>query len=124
MRSDAFRAAVHAADPAAMEAALSPAVTFHSPAVHEPYEGREATMTVLGAVVRVFEDFRYDSSFEGADGEVLLFSARVGDREVQGIDLLHFDSDGLVDELTVMIRPFSGLSAVLEAVGKRLTANS
>ena len=128
MRSDAFRAAVENWDRAAIEAALAPDVVFRSPAVFRPYEGREATMTVLEAVSNVFEDFRYlENPFERADdrgaaggGEVLHFAARVGDRELDGIDMLRFDREGRVRELTVMVRPFSGLSALLEAMGREL----
>jgi len=120
MRSDEFKAAVADWDREAMAATLSPEVTFKSPAVFRPYEGREATMVVLEAVSRVFEDFRYVDSFEGEDGEVLQFAARVGDRELSGIDMLRFDDDGRVRELTVMIRPYSGLGALLEAMGREL----
>ncbi len=120
MRSDTFKAAVADGDIDAMTAALAPGVTFNSPAVFKAYEGREATMVVLQAVTRVFEDFRYVDAFEGEDGEVLHFAARVGDRELNGIDMFRFDDDGLVSELTVMIRPFSGLRALLEAMGREL----
>jgi hypothetical protein len=120
MRSAAFQQAVKSWDREALESALSPEVRFLSPAVFKPYEGREATMVVLEAVSRVFEDFRYLDGFEGEDGEVLLFAARVGDRELNGIDLLRFDDSGRVRELMVMIRPFSGLQALLEAMGREL----
>ncbi len=79
-------------------------------------------MVVLGAVSTVFEDFRYAGSFSADDGEILLFAARVGDRDLQGIDMLRFDEQGRVAELTVMIRPYSGLNAVLEAMGRALAA--
>ena len=120
MASDAFRAAVESGDLDALEAALAPDVRFLSPAVFKPYEGRETVMVVLTAVTRVLEDFRYLDAFEGEGGEVLLFAARVGDRELNGIDLLRFDDEGRVRELMVMIRPFSGLQAVLEAMGREL----
>ena len=64
---------------------------------------------LLGAVVQVFEDFRYVDQVEGDDRAVLIFEARVGDRELQGVDILRFDDDGRVSELTVMVRPMSGL---------------
>lgn len=118
----AFQAAVLARDPDAMEAALADEVVFRSPAVHEPYAGKVATMVVLRSVLRVFEDFRYERSFATDDGtgHVLEFVARVGDREVQGIDMLRCDgtADGLVTELTVMIRPLSGLNAVVARMGE------
>jgi SnoaL-like domain len=118
--ADAFRAAVVSGDEAALADVLAEDVVFRSPAVYKPYEGREATTLVLRAVSRVFEDFRYDDDFAGDNGEVLLFSARVGDRELNGIDLLRFDDDGKVRELTVMIRPLSGLAALVEAMGREL----
>jgi hypothetical protein len=120
MSADAFKDAVLAGDESALAEVLADDVVFRSPAVYKPYEGREATMLVLRAVSRVFEDFRYDDRFEGDDGEVLLFSARVGDRELNGIDLLRLDDAGKIRELTVMIRPLSGLTALVEAMGREL----
>jgi hypothetical protein len=120
MSSDAFKDAVLAGDESALAEVLADDVVFRSPAVYKPYEGREATMLVLRAVSRVFEDFRYDDRFEGDDGEVLLFSARVGNRELNGIDLLRLDDAGKIRELTVMIRPLSGLTALVEAMGREL----
>lgn len=118
-----FRTAVESGDHAAMEACLAPGVVFRSPAVHAPYEGRDATMQVLRAVTTVFADFSYVDELAGADGTgVLVFTARVGDMQVQGIDLLRFGDDGLVTEFTVMVRPLKGLLALVEAMGVALGA--
>jgi hypothetical protein len=48
----------------------------------------------------------------------------VGDREIEGIDLLHTGADGLVDELTVMVRPLSGAMALAEVMRARLAAGA
>lgn len=114
----AFREAVEARDIDALEGLLADDVVFRSPAAHKPYEGKGATSVILRAVMRVFEDFRYTREIgaEGAADQVLVFEARVGDRQVEGADFLHI-SDGLVDDLRVMIRPLSGLLAVAEAMG-------
>ena len=126
MSENAFRSAIEAGlqtgEIDAVEQVLAPDVVFRSPMVYRPYEGREATMTVLRAVAQVFEDFRYTAEMEGEDVHGLLFEARVGDRELQGIDLVRFDVDGLVSELTVMIRPGSGLMALGEAMRAKLEA--
>jgi len=103
--STTFRKAVEAKDIGAMEAALAPDVVFRSPAVYKPYEGREATMGLLRLVTTVFEDFRYIDEIESAESACLVFEARVGDRELQGIDYLKLNEDGLVSELSVLIRP-------------------
>jgi hypothetical protein len=118
----AFRAAVEAQDVDAMASALHPEARFLSPAVFRPYEGRDAVMGVLRHVVEVFEDFRYTDELAGEGVEGLVFEARVGEKAIQGWDYLKVDGDGLVTELTVMIRPLSGLIAVAEAMGARIAA--
>ena len=122
MRSDKFRAAAESKDFSQIDDLLAEDIVFRSPAVFKPYEGRDLVKVILGAVVQVFEDFRYLDQVEGDDRAVLVFEARVGDRELQGVDILRFDSDGRVDELTVMIRPMSGLNALAEEMGRRLQA--
>lgn len=118
-----FRAAVEARDVEAMRAALHPDVRFSSPAVFRPYEGRDAVMDVLRHVVEVLADLRYTDELSGAAGtHGLVFEATVGDRQVQGWDYLTVDDDDLVTELTVMLRPLSGLIAVADAMGARLAA--
>ena len=51
---------------------------------------------------------------------VLEFSARVGDKQLKGIDLIRFDSDGKIVEFEVMIRPLSGLTALAQAMAAKL----
>lgn len=114
----AFRQAVEGRDVEAVEALLADDVVFRSPAVHKPYEGKLATSVVLRAVMRVFEDFRYTREI-GADGSpdhVLVFEATVGNRSVEGADFLHVRADGLIDDFRVMVRPLSGLDAVVAAM--------
>ncbi len=120
MKSDAFRRAAEAKDFAAGERLFAEDVTFRSPVVFKPYEGREALGTLLNAVLRVFEDFRYVEQVEMGDTAVLMFEARVGERAVQGVDVLRFRDDGLIGELIVMVRPMSGMQALAEAMGRML----
>jgi hypothetical protein len=123
MRSDAFKAAAEAKDFAAADGLFAPDVTFRSPMVFKPYEGRDMIKVILGAVVQVFEDFRYVAHVETGDTAVLQFEARVGDRELQGVDILKFaDSSDEIVELTVMVRPMSGLAALGEEMKARLEA--
>jgi len=118
----AFREAVEAGDLDAMSAALDPQVTFRSPVVFRPYEGREAVMQLLSLVTQVFEDFRYVDELHGDGTSCLVFAARVGERELDGIDHLRYGPDGLVTELMVMVRPYSAATALRDAMGARLQA--
>jgi hypothetical protein len=120
MQSDSFRAAAESKDFSAIDELFAEDVAFRSPVVFKPYEGREALGMLLGAVAQVFEDFRYTGQVETGDSAALAFSARVGDRELDGIDFLEFDPEGRVRRLTVYVRPMSGVNALAEAMAKKL----
>ena len=117
-----FRAAVESRDHDRIVALLAEDVLFRSPVVFKPYHGRDALAAILLAVSRVFEDFRYEREIgaDGAPDRALVFAARIGEREVQGCDLLHTDEHGLIDELTVMVRPLSAALALAEAMRAEL----
>jgi hypothetical protein len=115
-----FRAAVESGDLPAMIDALALGVSFHSPVTFKPFEGREAVGVVLGAVVQVFEEFRYTDELARDGALALVFEAKVGDLEVQGVDLLSFGADGLIDDFTVMVRPLSATLALRDAMGRQL----
>ena len=122
MKSDRFKAAAEAKDFAAAEEIFAEDVVFRSPVVFKPYEGRDTLLVLLGAVSRVFEDFRYIGQVETDDAATLVFEARVGDRELQGVDILRFDAEGRVREMIVMVRPMSGMQALAEAMQRQLEA--
>ncbi len=117
----AFRRAVEAHDLEGMMAAFAEDAVLHSPVTFEPFEGRAAIRPLLGILFEVFQDFQYTDELEAGDGtRALVFNARVGDRDLQGMDLIRFDDSGLIRDLTVMVRPRSALEALLAEVGPRL----
>jgi SnoaL-like domain len=124
MQSDRFRAAAEAKDFSAIDELFSADVVFRSPVVFKPYEGRDGVALLLGAVSQVFEDFRYTDHIETGDAAALAFSARVGDRDLDGIDFLHFGPDGRIDRMEVFVRPMSGMHALAEAMQRKLEAAS
>ncbi|MFD5016988.1 nuclear transport factor 2 family protein [Streptomyces chartreusis] len=115
----AFREAVEAGDADAMETLLAEDVVFTSPVVFKPYAGKAITAAILRGVVQVFEDFRYVREINDPDGRdhALVFTARVGDREITGCDFLRVNEEGLIDDFMVMVRPLSGAQALAEAMG-------
>ncbi|MER5903446.1 nuclear transport factor 2 family protein [Streptomyces mirabilis] len=114
-----FRKAVEAGDLTAIEEMLADDVVFTSPVAFKPYPGKAITAAILRGVSRVFTDFRYVREIAGADGRdhALVFTAKVGDKELNGCDFLHFDEDGKIDDLMVMVRPLSAAHALSEAMG-------
>jgi hypothetical protein len=120
MKSDSFRQAAETKDFSAIDELFAEDVVFRSPVVFKPYEGREAVAMLLAAVAQVFEDFRYTDQVETGAAAALAFSARVGDRELDGIDFLHFDADGRVNRMEVFVRPMSGVNALARAMQQKL----
>ncbi|MEE9607544.1 MAG: nuclear transport factor 2 family protein [Myxococcota bacterium] len=123
MDRHAFRKAVESRDREQMVAAFAEDAVLHSPVTFKPFEGRAAIALLLGILLEVFEDFRYTDELEAADGTLaLVFRARVGDKDVEGLDLLRFDARGRIRDFTVMVRPRSALEALLGVMGPRLAA--
>jgi len=101
---------------------LNADATFRSPMVFKPYHSAQAAALILRTAFSVFRDFAYHRSLYSDDGlsVVLEFSAEVNGKQLKGIDLVRFDEQGLIADFEVMVRPFNGLQALGEEMGKRL----
>jgi hypothetical protein len=115
-RLSGFRAAVEAADHDAMMATLAPDIRFHTPVYLGPIEDREVVSLLLKVLLETFEDFRYTDELHGDSAHGLIFRAHVGELDLEGLDLLRFNDLGLIDDFTVMIRPFSALEGLRDIV--------
>ena len=116
-----FRRAVEARNLDDMLAPFAEDAVLHSPITFKPFEGREAIRVLLGILLQVFRDFEYTDELEATDGtKALVFRARVGDKQLQGLDLIRFDAAGRIVDFTVMIRPRSAIEALLAEVAPRL----
>ncbi len=115
---------VDSRDMAGLHEIIHPWAVFRSPAVYKPYQGREMMVLILSTVIDVFEDFTYHRTFFTEDGlsAVLEFSAKVGEREIDGVDIITFDEAGLIKEFKVMIRPLSSLMRLAEEMKARFEA--
>lgn len=101
---------------------VAPDAVFRSPTVMRGFETAPALMMALQTVLTVFDDFAYHREFAGDDGHsvILEFSARVGDRNLKGIDMIRFDETGKITDFEVMIRPLNALQALYDAMTAKL----
>jgi hypothetical protein len=117
-----FGRAIAAGDEDAALTTIAADVEFRSPAVHKPYHGKEQVEGILRLVATVFENFRYTNEWRDGRTTILFFEASVGDRDLQGIDILEENEAAEIEKFTVMIRPLSGLQAVSQAMQARFGA--
>jgi SnoaL-like domain len=117
MLSDRFRAAVEKGNIGQAGELFHEQATFRSPVLFKPYEGREQVIKVVRAAETVLASegsFRYVHQLEDGHDRVAMleFATQVAGKQVEGIDKLTFDEDGLVTELKVLLRPASAVQIV------------
>jgi hypothetical protein len=120
----AFRRAVESRQIERIGELLADDVVLHSPVTFKPYHGRDAVMGIINAVSTILDDFTYQRQLGTAAGvdHALVFGARVGELSIQGCDFLHTNADGLIDELTVMLRPLKAVLAFKDQMRLKLAA--
>jgi hypothetical protein len=128
--ADKLKAAVLARDVDAITALFAEDIRFFSPVKFRPFEGVAMVGALFHVLLRIFEDFRYVGDFTGAidddgdtDSHILVFRARVGDKQIHGIDMIQVDDRGLISTFTVMVRPQSAAAALSEAMLAGLVAD-
>ena len=114
-----FRAAVESQDMQAASELFAEDIVFHSPATFHPFLGKETVTRLLTLVAETFEDFRYTDKLESGGLHGLVFKAAIGGKEIEGIDLLRLNDEGLIADFTVMLRPISGLLPFAQAMGEK-----
>lgn len=129
MSRDAVRrwhAAVEAGDPSLLDDLLDDEAVFHSPVVHTPQRGKALTTMYLSAAMSVFSnsEFRYVREVVGDSDAVLEFTATIDGIHLNGVDMIHWNDAGRIDDFKVMIRPLKAvnllhrmMAAMLEQLG-------
>jgi hypothetical protein len=117
----AWHHVVESRDPALLDGLLAEGCDFRSPAVHTPQEGKALTTAYLTAALVVLgPSLSYLHEWYDDSSAVLEFTAEVGGLAVHGVDMLRWDSDDRLVEFTVMVRPFKGLTALMEQMAAQL----
>jgi hypothetical protein len=113
---------VESRDPSGLPTMIAADAVFHSPAVHTPQEGRDlVTAYLTGAVVVLGPTLTYQDEWVRERDAVLRFTAEVEGLQVEGVDIIRWDDDGLIVDFTVMVRPFKALQAVMGRMLEELT---
>jgi hypothetical protein len=114
-----LRVAFEARDHDAIVAALAPDIVLNSPIFDVPFTGIEEASDLFAVLLDALWPITYVDEIPG-DPHVLHFTCELKGKTLEGIDLLRFDDQGRVREITVFFRPFPAVAAFLSETGPRL----
>ena len=119
----AWHAVAVARDPALLSSLIADDCVFRSPAVHTPQAGKALTTAYLTAAMAVLgPTLTYVREWYADDSAVLEFTADLDGLTVHGVDMLTWDASGRLVDFTVMVRPFKGLTKLMELMAAELAA--
>ena len=106
----------------ALAAIIREDAVFHSPVVHTPQEGRAITVAYLSAAGQTLGNpsFRYLREVVDGNTAVLEFQTEMEGIQVNGVDMITFDDDGMITDFKVMVRPLKAVNKVWEMMGRQL----
>ncbi len=101
---------------------LSENVIFYSPVIYTPQKGKSITLNYLVAASEVFNssNFKYTKEIINNKFASLEFKLTIDDTEINGIDLISWNEEGLITEFKVFIRPLQGVNLIHKLMQKML----
>ena len=111
-------------DTAALWDLLHPDAVFESPVVHTPQRGKAITVAYLSGAMHVLNTpaFRYVREIVGERDALLEFMTEIDGIQIDGVDLIHWDAAGRIDDFKVMVRPLKAVNIVHQKMGEMLAA--
>ena len=65
-------------------------------------------------------DFHYVREVIGESDAVLEFTCEIDDIQINGVDMIHFDAEGRIDDFKVMVRPLKAVNLLHRLMAKML----
>ncbi|QZD87040.1 nuclear transport factor 2 family protein [Qipengyuania psychrotolerans] len=111
--------------PGDLAAIIRKDAVFHSPVVHTPQTGCDLVVAYLSAAGQTLGNDSFSYVRELVDGEnaMLEFQTQMDGIQVNGIDLIRFDEDGMIADFKVMVRPLKAVNKVWEMMAAQLEAD-
>ena len=123
---DSWYAFMKSHDSKALWDLLHPDAVFESPVVHSPQRGRDITFKYLASAEKVLggPGFAYFGEWTSANGAVLEFKTVIDGIEINGVDIITFDSEGRITHFKVMVRPLKAINMLHRLMAEQLAAQS
>ena len=119
---DGWHRLIEARDAGGLDDILADDVVFHSPVVHSPQKWKQLAKMYLSAAIMVLgnSDFEYVREVVGESDAVLEFTSELNGVHINGVDMIHWNADGKIDDFKVMIRPLKAVNLLFELMKKML----
>ncbi|MDG4791545.1 nuclear transport factor 2 family protein [Micromonospora sp. WMMD1102] len=117
----AWRAAGEARDAAGAVAALSPDVTLVSPITERfTFQGHRQIRTLLEVALAAIDDLTYTDQVADGRTVALFYEAQLGTTRLYEAQRLRLGVDGLINEITLYVRPLPALTLLMTRLGPEL----
>ena len=109
-------------DPQKLKDMLAEDAVFHSPVVHTPQKGAALVFAYLHAAGSVFGDTNFKYVDEIVDGQKMMleFTSEIDGIHVNGIDIIHWNDEGKIQDFKVLVRPMKAMNKLWEQMGAML----
>ena len=113
---------IRSRSPEGLDALLADDVVMHSPVVHTPLRGKAITRQYLHAALHVFinDSFRYVREVTGPQDAILEFEVSIDGILVNGVDMIHWNEEGQIDDFKVMLRPLKAVNLIHQKMAEML----
>ena len=112
-----YSQALAAFDQAAILASLSDEVTIRVAVHDEPLRGKDTSSFLFGVLIQELTPFELTEEIAEGDKSVVLFETSLRGQRAHGLNVVKYQPDGLVTELTVFFRPLAAMQLVAEVIG-------
>ena len=123
---DTFLSAWHrlvaAKDRDALLELLAEDVSLGAPPYYERLQGRDLVHHLLGLILHTIDEFTYHRQWQNEGELALEFTGRVGDLQLQGIDLITLDDRFVIGNLDVLIRPANAVDALRDVIAPQMAS--
>ena len=119
---DTWHQLIQEKNAAGLDDILAEDAVFHSPVVHTPQRGKALTKLYLSAAIMVLgsSNFEYVREVVGESDAVLEFTAEINGIHINGVDMVHWNADGKIDDFKVMIRPLKAVNLLHQLMKQML----
>jgi hypothetical protein len=99
---------------------LADDVIFYSPIISVPFRGKEEVGDLYAVLFETLGETTYTAGAAYPEGAMVSWRSEIRGTELEGTTRLRSNDQGLIEEITVTLRPFSGIAAFLRETGPPL----